>query len=91
MNKIFGKTIRPRVTVTKSNKFVYVQAIDDEKMKTIASAKGAKNKASEVGDELAKKIVDKKVKKVVFDRNGYIYHGRVKAVADALRKAGLEV
>lgn len=91
MNKIIGKVDRPRVTVTKSNKFIYTQLIDDVKMVTLASAKGDKSKATEVGDELAKKILAKKIKKVVFDRNGYIYHGRVKAIADALRKAGLEL
>lgn len=90
MKKIFGTKDRPRVTVTKSNKFMYAQVIDDEKMVTLVSAKGLKSEGTKIGAELAKKAVAKKVKKIVFDRNGYIYHGRVKALADALREGGLE-
>src|SRR5688500_15914730 len=86
--KIFGTGETPRVSVFKSNKFVYAQVIDDEKRVTIASAKGAKNKASEVGEALAKAAIAKKVKKIVFDRNGFSYHGRIKSLAEGARKGG---
>lgn len=81
---------RLRLTVTKSNKFVYAQVIDDEKGVTVAEAHGDKNKAKEIGLELAKRAIAKKVKKVVFDRNGYKYHGRIKSIAEGAREGGLE-
>lgn len=87
--KIFGTAIRPRVSVTKSNKFMSAQAIDDEKRVTMASAKGLKSEGTKIGGELSKKLIDMKVKTIVFDRNGYLYHGRVKALAEALRAGGL--
>lgn len=87
--KIFGTNLRPRVSVSKSNKFLSAQAIDDEKMVTLDMAKGLKKEGEKVGEELGKKLIAKKIKTIVFDRNGYLYHGRVKAVADGLRKAGL--
>lgn len=87
--KIFGTAETPRVSVFKSNKYVYAQVIDDEKRVTLASAKGDKNKAEAVGEELAKRAVAKKVKKIVFDRNGFSYHGRIKSLADGARKGGL--
>ena len=89
-SKITGTGKRPRLSVFKSNKFIYSQIIDDEKGVTIVAAKGAKNSAEKVGEELAKRAVAKKVKKVVFDRNGFVYHGRIKTLADAARKGGLE-
>lgn len=86
--KMMATSDRPRLSVHKTNKYIYAQIIDDEKGVTIVSAKGTK--ASEVGTELAKKAVTKKVKKVVFDRGGFKYHGKVKALAEAAREAGLD-
>lgn len=97
--RITGTLERPRLAIFRSNKSVYAQLIDDEKGNTLFSAsskemKGAKNTktqlAEQVGELLAKKALDKGVKKVVFDRRGYQYHGRVKALAEGARKGGLE-
>ena len=86
--KIKGTTDRPRLNVFRSNKSIYAQVIDDEKGITLVSEKG--KDANEIGKKIAKKAKKAKVKKVVFDKNGYKYHGRVKAVADGAREAGLE-
>lgn len=97
--KIVGTGARPRLSVFRSNVHIYAQVIDDEKSVTIASAsdlklKGGKMKKSEiagaVGEAVAKAAIAKKVKKVIFDRNGFRYHGRIKALADGARKGGLE-
>lgn len=98
--KISGTSERPRLSVFRSNKFIYAQVIDDTTGKTIASAsdiKAAKeNKrtkteaAKEVGKAIAEACIKGKVKKVVFDRNGFKYTGRIKLVADEARSAGLE-
>lgn len=95
--KVFGTADRPRLTVFKSGMHIYAQIVNDEIGKTIASANDFKLKkapksevAALVGEELAKKAVAKKVKKVSFDRNGYIFHGRIKSLADGARKGGLE-
>ena len=95
-----GTAARPRLCVFRSLNNIYAQIIDDEKAVTLVSAstldKEVKNKASnieaatEVGKLIAKKAQDKKIKAVVFDRNGYLYHGKVKALAEAAREAGLE-
>ncbi len=94
--KISGTSERPRLSVFKSNKFMYAQLIDDEAGKTIASAssivakKGTKSdQAKEVGAHIATKAKAAKVSKVVFDRGGFAYKGRVKHVADAAREGGL--
>jgi large subunit ribosomal protein L18 len=95
---ITGTAERPRLTVTVSNLHVSAQLVDDTAHKTIASAStvGQKatgtltEKATSVGEAIAAQAKAAKVKKVVFDRNGKLYHGRVKALADAARKAGLE-
>lgn len=96
---VSGTTERPRLSVFISNKHITAQIIDDVQHKTIASAttvssKAAKGTMSEraawVGEEVAKKAQAAKVKAVVFDRGSRIYHGRVAALADAARKAGLE-
>lgn len=86
--KISGTSARPRFSVFKSNTAIYAQLIDDVLSTTLASAKGAD--ASKVGEEIAKMAETKKIKSVVFDRGGYIYTGKVKALADAARKAGLK-
>ena len=86
--KIHGTAEVPRLCVFRSNKHIYAQVIDDDKGKTIVSAKG--EKASEIGTEIAKKAVEQKISKIVFDRSGYKYHGKVKALADAARAGGLK-
>ncbi|MDD3862495.1 MAG: 50S ribosomal protein L18 [Clostridia bacterium] len=102
-NKVFGTSERPRLCVYRSLSGIYAQIIDDSKGMTLASS-SALNKdlkdsikdlnktaqAEAVGQDIAKKALKLKISKVVFDRGGYIYSGRVKALADAARKAGLE-
>jgi large subunit ribosomal protein L18 len=88
--KIKGTEEVPRLCVFRSNKYIYAQIIEDERSKTLASAKAELNKAVKVGEEIAKKAIGQKIKKIVFDRGGYKYHGRVKALAEAARKAGLK-
>ena len=95
--KISGTAERPRMSVFRSNKAIYVQLIDDLKGHTIVAASskgmegGTKTEISaKVGEEIAKKALDKGIDTVVFDRNGYLFHGRVKSLADAARKAGLK-
>lgn len=94
---IFGTPERPRLTVFRSNKRIYAQIIDDVSRKTLASAsslaseKGDTTTASvEVGKQLAEKAKAAGVDAVSFDRNGYRYHGRIKALADAAREGGLK-
>ena len=90
--------IRFRVSIFRSNKAIYAQVIDDNNGVTIASASSLKNKekktpseiATLVGETLGKDAAEKNIKKIVFDRGVYRYHGRVKALAEGLRKAGLE-
>jgi large subunit ribosomal protein L18 len=98
--KMSGTAERPRLAVFKSLKHIYVQLIDDAKGATLASAssldkdssaKGANTAAAKaVGAAIAKKAKDKGVTRVVFDRGGYLYHGNIKALADAARENGLE-
>ena len=98
--KISGTAECPRLCVFRSNKGIYAQVIDDVAAKTLAAAstldKEVKTKASnieaakEVGDLIAKRAIKAGIKSVVFDRGGYIYHGKVKALAEAAREAGLE-
>lgn len=97
---IFGTAENPRLSVFRSNKEIYAQIIDDLKGVTLVAASSYKNKATEgkpkseqaaiVGKELAEKAVKAGVTTVVFDRNGYQYHGRVKSLADGAREAGLK-
>lgn len=96
--KISGSASKPRITVFKSNKHLYVQAVDDEAGHTLACssdrAAGAKKNlegAGTVGQKLAEALVQKGVKQGVFDRNGYIFHGLVKAVVEGIRKGGIRV
>lgn len=98
--KISGTTECPRLCVYRSNKNIFVQVVDDTKATTLVSAstldKEIKTKhsnkaaAKEVGTLIAKRALEKKIKSVVFDRGGYIYHGVVKELADAAREAGLD-
>jgi len=95
--KIAGTAERPRLVVFRSLKFNYAQLIDDVKKITIASISDAESKdgtktekAKTVGIELAKKAKDLKIEACVFDRNGYKYHGRVKAIAEGAREGGLQ-
>jgi len=89
-SKIFGTGKRPRLSVFRSNKSLYAQIVDDEKGITLVAAKGVKTTGEKIGEELAKKAIAKKIKKVVFDRNGFRFHGRVKSLAEGARKGGLE-
>ena len=96
-NKISGTAARPRMSVFRSNKQIYVQVIDDEAQKTLVAASSLgfekmnkSEQAAKVGELIAKKAIEAGISAVVFDRNGYLYHGRVKAVADAARNAGLK-
>ena len=99
--KLKGSQERPRLAVFRSLKHIYAQVIDDRQGKTLAAASsGEKNSsvasggnlagAKEVGKLIAERAKTKGISKVVFDRGGYLYHGRVKALADAAREAGLE-
>ena len=95
--RISGTAARPRMTVFRSNKQIYVQLVDDLVGKTLvsASSKGIENGtkseiAAIVGENIAKKALEAGITTVVFDRNGYLFHGRVKSLADAARKAGLK-
>jgi len=101
---VFGTAERPRLVVYKSLKHIYAQLVNDANQKTITGVSSlsaqltdevakAKNKvavAEIVGNSIAKKALDLNFEKVVFDRNGYIYHGRIKAVAEAARDSGLK-
>src|SRR5580692_5791016 len=98
--KVSGTTQRPRLSIFRSNTDIYVQIIDDDESKTLASAssrdkdiraqKGTKvEKIKLVGAAIARKAVELGLKDVRFDRGGYLYHGRVKAVADGAREGGL--
>lgn len=95
-SKVAGTEARPRLSVYKSNTSIYAQLINDDKGVTLvaASSKGIKGNKTEaakkVGMELAKKAKDQKITKVVFDRGGFIFTGRVKALAEGAREGGLE-
>ena len=86
--KVSGTADRPRLSVFKSNTGLYAQLVDDVKGVTLAAVKGADAKA--VGAALAKAASAKKIKSVVFDRGGYIYTGKIRALAESARKAGLK-
>ena len=99
--KLKGSQERPRLAVFRSLKHIYAQVIDDKQGKTLAAASsGEKNSsvksggnlagAKEIGKLIAERAKSKGISKVVFDRGGYLYHGRIKALADAAREAGLE-
>ncbi len=95
--KVRGTSARPRLSVFRSNKSIYAQIIDDETGTTLVSASDVKDtkgtnieRAQKVGKELAEKAQAKKIKEVVFDRGGYLFAGRVKALAEAAREGGLQ-
>ncbi|CAN5183997.1 50S ribosomal protein L18 [soil metagenome] len=99
--KISGSSAKPRLTVFRSNTDIYVQLINDENATTIASASSKEKdivaqkvnkveKSKLVGAAIARKAGELGIKDVVFDRSGYLYHGRVKAIAEAAREAGLQ-
>ena len=96
--KISGTAQRPRMTVFRSNKQIYVQLVDDLAGKTLVSASsrgleaaGPKSEvAAQVGKAVAEKALQAGITEVVFDRNGYLFHGRVKSLADAAREGGLK-
>ncbi len=100
-HKVRGSEERPRLAVYRSLSHIYAQIIDDRKGHTVAAASSAEKKsavkdggnlagAKEIGRLVAQRAKEKGINKVVFDRGGYLYHGRVKALADAAREAGLE-
>lgn len=95
--KIHGTSERPRLAIFKSSKFIYAQIINDDEGRTLvahdsreAKGKTPVDRAKEVGMEIAKKAKSAKITKVVFDRGGYLYAGKIKVVADAAREGGLE-
>src|ERR1700691_5303394 len=95
--KLSGTAERPRLNVYRSLNHIYAQVIDDQKGETLVLASTIKLKtggnvaaAKEIGKAVAEKAVAKGIKKVVFDRGGFLYHGRIKALADAAREAGLD-
>ena len=101
--KLEGTEVRPRLTVFRSDKHIYAQIINDETGATLVSAstlspeyremeaiKGKVSAAKRVGELVASKALEKGIAKVVFDRNGFIYHGRIQALADAARQKGLD-
>lgn len=102
-SKVSGTSERPRLTIYKSLKRIYVQAVDDTRGVTLASASSLEQElrsslknganieaAKAVGARIAARLKEAGITKVVFDRNGYVYHGRVKALADSAREAGLQ-
>jgi large subunit ribosomal protein L18 len=98
--RIAGTAEKPRMTVTRSNKSLYIQVIDDARGHTLASASTLEKElrtikvntegAGQLGEVMGKRLLEKNIKTVVFDRNGYLYHGLVKALADGARKAGIQ-
>ena len=101
--KISGTNSRPRLAVFRSARHIYVQAIDDDQGNTLACSStsviqkslnkiysGNKDAAKAVGADIAKKLLDKSISSVVFDRGGYVFHGRVQALAQGAREAGLK-
>ncbi|KKQ67420.1 MAG: 50S ribosomal protein L18 [Candidatus Daviesbacteria bacterium GW2011_GWA2_38_24] len=95
--KIAGTLERPRLSVFRSSQHIYAQIVDDQKHQTLAAESDLnvksgtkKQKAETVGENIAKKALQKKIKSVVFDRGSFRYHGRVAALAEGARKGGLE-
>jgi large subunit ribosomal protein L18 len=100
--KIYGTAEKPRISVFRSNKNLYVQAIDDTTGRTMGSSsdvKGLKKEGANttremalaIGEALARDLKEKKIERAVFDRNGYLYHGVVRSLAEGIRKGGIQV
>ena len=97
-NRIQGTTERPRLSVYKSNKAIYAQIIDDAKGHTVSATSSSEigvdklniETSKQVGQKIAEKAAAAGIKEVIFDRNGYLYHGKVKALADGAREGGLK-
>ncbi len=103
-SKLTGTTERPRVSVFRSAKHIYAQAIDDSNGKTLASVSslsqavkkeikgngGNKEAAQKLGELFGKELKEKGIESILFDRNGYLYHGRVQSLADGIREAGIK-
>lgn len=99
--KIQGTALKPRVTIYKSNKYCYIQVINDKKGETLAAAsnlekdnrqiKSNAENMNKLGAIIAERMQKKNINHAVFDRNGYKYHGVVKAIADGIRKAGINI
>ncbi|CCV64911.1 50S ribosomal protein L18 [Alteracholeplasma palmae J233] len=95
---VIGTNERPRLSVYRSNTALYVQLVDDEKQVTLVSARSQETNvkgsnieaATALGQLIAKKALDNGINTIVFDRSGYLYHGRIKALAEAAREAGLQ-
>jgi large subunit ribosomal protein L18 len=95
-----GTPEKPRMTITRSNRYLSIQVIDDTKANTLASAstmekdlRGLKPNTEggvQIGEIMGKRLLEKNIKTIVFDRNGYLYHGVVKAIADGARKVGVQ-
>ncbi|MBQ9238876.1 MAG: 50S ribosomal protein L18 [Treponema sp.] len=98
--RVYGTAVRPRLTVTRSNRHLYMQAINDDEGKTLAAISTLEKEyadmrptvinAEKLGEAFGARLKDRNITTVVFDRNGYLYHGVVKALADGTRKAGIE-
>lgn len=95
--QVHGTKDRPRLVIYRSNDHIYTQLVDDDEGKTIVSASdlkmkesGSTDSAKKVGEQLAKDALAKKITTCIFDRSGYKYHGKVKAIADAAREGGLK-
>ncbi len=98
--RVYGTAARPRMTVTRSNSNLFVQVVDDDAGTTLAavstlekdlsSLKANVASGTKVGEEIGRRLKEKNINSIVFDRNGYLYHGVVKAVADGARSAGIE-
>ena len=99
--RIKGTAVRPRLSVFKSNRYLYAQVIDDDTGKILVSVSNREEEnralgqnvkdAGSIGELLGKRIIEKEITQVVFDRNGYPYHGIVKALADGARKSGVKL
>jgi len=89
--KVFGIEQKPRFNVFRSNRFIELQLIDDEKGHTIAAWRSPLNEAYHGGEHIAQKAKEQRITKAVFDRGGYAYHGHVKEAAEGARKGGLRL
>jgi large subunit ribosomal protein L18 len=97
--RLYGTASRPRMTVTRSNKNLYLQVIDDDAARTLAAISTLEKEfaafkttvadAEKLGEAMGNRLKEKNITTVIFDRNGYLYHGVVKALADGARKAGI--